>query len=508
MGVFAKNVLKKLAIAISFLFIGISSTWSFVKTNISSKYSSQSSTDQIDPALLEFAVGDEFKEFYKDILPLQINKKQEVINMRSEYSKTYYLGHNKFRLVSGMVPLHYKTAQGTWGEISYDIVNHRVDKGSYIAELYHDDYGYSLKHKKDAGGFKFRLKSIGGVIPDYKAPEIAGSEARWKDIVPGVDLVISFQDGMVGFWRTLHHKDAPREIVWEVEEEPGMENMKLIDPIIGYDNQNRLTHNTREKINEKKDRLKTTYELIENFTGSVIEIAKDTRRKELNANTQYPVIIDGTVDVNTDTCDNCDAIAVSYHTAGSGGYKNIQKKASASFKIFHNTTGGGYIFKGVAYFLFQGVTIPKRSTITDADIRLRMVAANTGAGQLVIQGFRLKDVDPATWPPGASTTAKCAKVTAPTNPGLLTPTGNHSFPGTQGADYYQTIALENVIQNLVNTFDYNGDEMLLRGKQKLNDPEVKIKAEPTDTGFTPKLTVTYTELTPKPPLKNAVIIVQ
>ncbi len=447
---------------------------------------------------------------------IYIDEQGEVLNFRTQHSKTFYRG-GKFHLRSCLYPLHFKTPDGAWEDIDMDIRNGKVTQGVYDAELMPDGYGYTIKHKDDTEGFTIRLKTLGGEEPVFKEPKIKGNEALWKQIVPGVDLLIRFHPHRVRIWRTLHTAESPKDIQWEVVEGKSRnkdKNIKLTEYIEGYDAEKNMVHSVRVTSDSVDLDERVSYTLNDEFTGQTIVMAKDTRRKNFTEDVMYPVAIDADIDVkiNANANDGADSIQYNYasvtataYSAKFAGFQNnnawntvrnfISTSSYASYTTTHigsstttYTATSGFSVKWRqrkdAFSRFEGITIPQGATVSSATLKL-YAFITSGSPPVRIHA---------------------KKLAAPVAPAAFGQAINAGTLATNTVSRVLTTAMDNqiidfavtpIVQELVDAFDYSNDAMLFFAKPRTvpgtNSSQVLFHDYRNGTSARfPNLLITYT----------------
>ncbi len=136
----------------------------------------------------------------------------EKVEMRSARSKAWEMPDGKVHVATRLRPVHYDDA-GEWKDIDLTIVNGRMDKASYIADVLAGKIGY--RHTSRSGGWmQVELVSIdGALVGTPKDPRYDGNEAWWDEVVPGLSFRFECRELMAEMWK---HTDAPHVLVWRV----------------------------------------------------------------------------------------------------------------------------------------------------------------------------------------------------------------------------------------------------------------------------------------------------
>ena len=291
-------------------------------------------------------------------------KEVEIKELRTRHSRTFYKGNGKFRLESSIGPLHYQDENGAWQPVNMTIKDMKVTQGDYDAELLGDWYGYTIKKDDDKGGMRIRLRSIGGMVPQYKKPVIKGNVACWNDIVPGVDLLIRFHPTRVRIWRKLKDAAVPHDIEWDIEKDADCTQLSIVKNIVGFDQNKKLTRVVREQVEEKKNEGKVLTHLKDIFTKEVMERDPLTRRIELVGVPAYPVMIDADIDIHIGDNGGTNADDAGGITNNTGAITATKQTVKTFLEV------GTYGDQHHAYTRFCGIVIPADATIDNATIAM------------------------------------------------------------------------------------------------------------------------------------------
>lgn len=126
----------------------------------------------------------------------------EITAKRTERSKTYSLGGNRFAVDTGICPLHYKEdysdPRSLWIDIDPTIqADGKVSKAPYDLEVYLTGIpGFRYTSKRGGtvdirlGNLKKTGEILSSVIPSNKSPVLKGNTATWAEILPGIDVQV------------------------------------------------------------------------------------------------------------------------------------------------------------------------------------------------------------------------------------------------------------------------------------------------------------------------------
>lgn len=387
----------------------------------------------------------------------------EIISMRTSHSKTFYIGGGKRQLIASIKPIHYED-NGAWHEFDLNIVNGRIDKAVYVAELLSDWFGYTITDKETGQTGTIRLVSVAGQIPAYYPPIIEGNKAIWKNIVSDIDLELLFHPYCVRGWRTLHTAVAGKEIVWEFDITSG-EKLHISEKFIGNDNKKRVTRSTHVKSNQNgKIRISET------FTGKSTHRDPLTRAR-VDVDAEYPVRIDADIDVG-----------VAAGADDGSAYKNATTFSSFVTNGLVFTLNGTAGYTRAAYIRFVGITIPSGATIDDANLALTKSSGGAGGTSIRIRAKNINNaVNPTSVNQVLTPASLCTNVVAGTfNTGTNPATKN--------------FLVTTVVQEMVNTNDFTNAPMLFFVDNSLmaTTQGVQVAAYEHLVAQEPRLIINYT----------------
>ena len=147
-----------------------------------------------------------------ELVKIEFDIKQEVTNLRSKHSKTFYKGDNKYTLVSSQTPLHYEDEEGKLRDIDLEIVDGKIVDNIYKVDLLTDKIGYSAVSRKDNGRIDVRLEKSGDIDIPYFTPTISGNKAIWIDVATDTDFIIEFRPQRVRCWKRLKSDKASKDV--------------------------------------------------------------------------------------------------------------------------------------------------------------------------------------------------------------------------------------------------------------------------------------------------------
>jgi len=214
-----------------------------------------------------------------------VNKEtMEIEAERAEFSKTFYVTDTERKLVSSRSPIHVKDKKGNWVDITCEIKNNKPINCPYKAKMLKDKIGYQMENENI-----FIEMEID--VP-YKKPDIESNTAIWKNVTPGVDIVLSFAPTHVQFFRILKNKKARKTFDCRIVlDEKKAEHIAFG----GQDAEGNAVHLEQvEKYskNVKRKGLKLVEKVItDTFMQEVTTMNEKTRKRSWSKKVKYPVVI-------------------------------------------------------------------------------------------------------------------------------------------------------------------------------------------------------------------------
>jgi hypothetical protein len=216
-----------------------------------------------------------------------LTHEQEVISRRTSHGKTFDLGSNKFRLRSGIMPVHFHDGK-RWQDVDLTV---RESNGLIIC----DTAGYEVRFdavvpsavlEGDQGEAEVALDKIGGKskvdAPSYR---IEGNEIIYD--YGDYSIHAEVRPGAVEFYKLLKTPGAPRRFEWVVKNEK--RRMKFSRKSSGQD---------AGKNNLQMVTSSDGARYIEEWTGKIGKVQdKKTRRKAWVDEAEYPILVDTKVEV-------------------------------------------------------------------------------------------------------------------------------------------------------------------------------------------------------------------
>jgi hypothetical protein len=216
-----------------------------------------------------------------------LTNEQEVVSRRTSRGKTFDLGGGKFRLRSGIMPVHFHDGK-RWQDVDLTVTERNglvvCDTAGY--EVRFDPVVPSAVLEGDQGEAEIVLDKIGGkskvAAPIYR---VEGNEIVYD--YGDYSIHAEVRPGAVEFYKLLKTPAAPRRFEWVVKNEK--RRMKFSRKSAGRDAK-------RQNLQMVTSSDGARY--VEEWTGKVGKIAdKKTRRKAWANAEEYPILIDTRVDV-------------------------------------------------------------------------------------------------------------------------------------------------------------------------------------------------------------------
>ena len=148
---------------------------------------------------------------------------EEVVGLRTETSKTYYLGDSTYRLIS-TGPLHYEDEQGDWQQIDNAIVGGQMLKDAYHLSILQEgfDEGQVLEWSVEGEYVRFQPMSLGWTNDYDQIQQISMPQAVTASVVntpmPLVEEGDGYSQGKViwdnayGSGRDFQWKSTPHKL--------------------------------------------------------------------------------------------------------------------------------------------------------------------------------------------------------------------------------------------------------------------------------------------------------
>lgn len=373
----------------------------------------------------------------------------EILDKRTQYTKSYALSKDTFELRASILPMHYED-NGVLKDFDLSVKGDTVNGTVYEAHLLPNEFGYFIKDKNDKGGVYLKLKDIAGVTPVFSSPVINENKAVWNQIVNGIDFSIEFTNFSVKTWITISDSAAPHEFTWEMtkEKESGKTDIRGVST--GRDADNNFLKLSRTIINETIEGVTTFKETFDGFCSD----RNPRTRVPITKPAVYPVTLDPSVDVKVSASGDDGRGARRFLGPASVSNGNFFNNTQTAVRIFNtkhqSVTALQQVYEPMNGFIrFLGITIPQFAIINSATLKVFAFKAKNGPKVRAVAKKLNNPAAPATF----------AQVTNPgtlaTHTNLQTPSWVGSVPGTQ-----VSFTVTGIVQELVNAFDYSNEAML------------------------------------------------
>lgn len=237
-----------------------------------------------------------------------LDPEQEVVEERTERTKTYDLGNGKYRTVGSPVKAHYEE-EGQFKELDLTIEEKSdrfelVQEGGssnapYELNIRKGMIGYGVSHKQ-GGQVHLKLDQLGNrplnpkFIQNNVSITVGGNVIIWRIDSLDLSLRVVARPEKVELYKTLETDQAPRSFKWTVAEEKNDSARFTFNPhgAAGQDNTgDRLELNESRSTIDQDDTFEYS-EYVEKFTGRSAKIADPETRSRSWKSAEYPVEID------------------------------------------------------------------------------------------------------------------------------------------------------------------------------------------------------------------------
>ena len=235
------------------------------------------------------------------------------------------------------------------------------------------------------GAVEITLRKIDGVnVTVIPTPVIEETRITWPDVIPGMDIYLDFGVYKIEFFKRINTPAALKSISWGVKEEDAS-RLVIQEKSEGRDNLNKnlvaTRGNKRRRVLEMNHSRttptvngqgQTVYEMTEEATGRIFERNRTTGEVDITTNIEYPILIDAAISPNTtaddgQVTDNGSATWATEHSGGSG-----------TSQTYSDGDGGDQL----SGFRFEGITIPRLSTVSVGTITAVIAGVNSVSGDL------------------------------------------------------------------------------------------------------------------------------
>ena len=159
---------------------------------------------------------------------------EELPSHRTEYSKTFRMPDNQFKLITRRRRVHVPGDISTykqggfpdWQDIDLDFTLvggvYDVKNAWYSCRVERDRIAYSYTSKLQ-GEVEIELTKIDkapvGTLPLHFAPVVSGNKITFASLLPDLDLEFEARAGGLYVNKILHSDAAPRNFTWHIEKD-------------------------------------------------------------------------------------------------------------------------------------------------------------------------------------------------------------------------------------------------------------------------------------------------
>lgn len=163
------------------------------------------------------------------LVPVPVQAQEfELVDLRTETSKTYDLGGGARRIEISTGPIHYKDnywdPNEPWKDIDTTIVNGRVTKAPYELTINVTNRSFTVRDKATGEITTIRLDFLSTkaapqaqVALSTHKPTTIGNKVIWSNIAGGIDSVIEVGGTWVKFSRVIRNEHAAQLATFTVE---------------------------------------------------------------------------------------------------------------------------------------------------------------------------------------------------------------------------------------------------------------------------------------------------
>jgi flagellar hook assembly protein FlgD len=275
----------------------------------------------------------------------------ERIDLRTENSKTYQTGKNKFTYEETLGKVHFKNARGEYESVDNAIVATK-DK-NYIFKNNKNDFTFfagkdletGVKYEKADKVCEFRLDTIGSLKLNNSKAQKKENKVIYKDIFNGTDLEF-----------TVIAEGIKTEVVTD--------NDQVLDTDIKFALQNCNVQFNEATIEDEKDLVKVAQDVV-NENGTKKLVVKHESKKNLKDRK-------GKVRIDPSIFEPSINVYTSQYSA------NGHSRRFLVAGKFYDATTGAYFGRGESYLHFN-MSLPGGAIVTDAQLSMRRYA-NGGNG--------------------------------------------------------------------------------------------------------------------------------
>jgi hypothetical protein len=440
----------------------------------------------------------------------------EIKELKTETSETFDLGDGRKQLLVYGGEKYYRDEDDELQLIDTNIVDGKVTKAPYIGEIIPGKIGVRVIKKADGSRIDKVLKRAGKHRPRYSKPVVEGNKAVWKNVAPGVNVILEFNPSTVRFWRVIEDERREHEITFEIVEDEKC-SMKLTETPIAVDDENRNIALEVERGELWEDVSDETGKTI--LRKTVADKAKGVSKRRhsltrvpVDDRAFYPLRIDpDDININTGTSGS-DGYGrwYRYDYGGIGGTTTYVGGHLLDLEFLSRST---WYRRRIPWTRFTGITIPQNATIDNAT--LNMYCSFEGlyppwADPLLLPSAQVVAEDASN--PDQPTTNDINSLAAywldfPSASNKVTSALPTAGTTTTDSEYAARLGfdIQPIVQELVNSYDYDNDSMVffIQAAGVTTGPYAHQfwANEGPVAAWTPNLVINYSEGSSTLPLK-------
>lgn len=372
------------------------------------------------------------------LIPLQVSAgDNEVLSARTENSKTFRLSKNRYAINASINPIHYrenpKDTTSQWLDIDTTIIDGQVNKAPYNLTVNltgEPSFRYTSKYSGDYFvSLALAYNDIESIAPNKVEAVVTNNKVIWPNYYPNVDVYLTANNDGVILGRVIKSDKAPLNYFVNIQTiDTGQATIRSLENAVDSIGQP-IKMIEDKTVNGRYEKLEL--EVVNNPTAKIV----------------YP-IYDATIideQVNTSTNDG----HIYYYDNYSGATYSVTGTALQIGSLHNEAPSHDWFYHSWAKW--DGITIPIGSEILTAYVSF--VEYNSGSGNTTTLIY-FNDTESPTYPTDfadyLSKTLTTANVT------------NTHLCGTNG--WYDTDSIVPVIQELVNSYDFDNDSMMILWK--------------------------------------------
>lgn len=286
----------------------------------------------------------------------------EVIELRTETSKTYWRGGVRYSVKICGEAIHYKDnyadSSEQWKDIDLTFVNNQIIKAPYILTVNPDNYSLTMYDKKTGSTASLALSTIGGKSVAKIAKQVSKGKMAFSNVATDLDIEIVASNTKVQFKRILKSGKAPADAVFGLSQSG-----------------TGITVTSEARYTDSKGMLDAEIPVIATKNGGLLTETIDKAKI-----TKYPVEIDPTLTIQPSGKDNFmyqDAATTNY---GTDAFVQVYAGTAAAQRAL------------VEFPITWGADIPAGATITAATFSMYHMLSGGAEGR-TYWAYRLLRLD-------------------------------------------------------------------------------------------------------------------